>query len=700
MSGTHPSDSYAYMTYDRDPAQLKSLAHRQHDQHDQYPSYSSGPPPPRHHAAVSTTTVATDISYAAHGAPGRQQLVGGTLGGPSDHSRPAHVSQAYHSSLSYRDHPPSHTHLHPGSSSSAAMYSSSDDSRLGPYPSRHYNPAHSDASHSSMSRSPPAEHDALPVTREGEQPPHKPPTKRREKPRIELAPDQPLTTQGKPRARVFVACVQWFVSVRSSHLMMTVLTAYLACSRTRKIRCDGAKPVCHNCSRRVVNGGSSEDLATCTYDTAPKRRGPDKIPGSRQRVASHDPAASTDGGKVRRRRRRDPPAYAMGLVGEPVPGPSDGGAGVGVERSLLPMEMAARDSALALSGDGLGPEPKVSQHAAAAPQGLSAYTLDSLAHAQPQHGHTHVQGPGHSPSHGVRGSVGDVYRAGGVHDLSPTSAVGQVSSLRGINHPSNSLQRIVTVSEPQYSHGQVRVAPLSLRCPSQPGVPARPGLTLTQIAPQISPPQQQAYASGSSVGATSLPYTGYVSPTSVRSHGSGEYEYDDEEHTSAGGIGAEPSMQLTRDTWWDALLGLYSTHTQSPLPGGASPVLTPGLRESLAHQITSDLKFLFRASNYWFACFNVPRFFTRLCDPIKRTSLQPSLILAALAVANFIRSSDQEHGAAGRNWALTLLEQAQSSLESSINARWVDEGLVQASWVSICGFPTVLRVNDLDVRIR
>lgn len=34
---------------------------------------------------------------------------------------------------------------------------------------------------------------------------------RREKPRIELAPDQPPTTQGKARARVYVACVQWWV---------------------------------------------------------------------------------------------------------------------------------------------------------------------------------------------------------------------------------------------------------------------------------------------------------------------------------------------------------------------------------------------------------------------------------------------------------------------------------------------------------
>lgn len=40
---------------------------------------------------------------------------------------------------------------------------------------------------------------------------------RREKPRIELAPDQPLTTQGKPRARVYVACLQWFVRFFESY---------------------------------------------------------------------------------------------------------------------------------------------------------------------------------------------------------------------------------------------------------------------------------------------------------------------------------------------------------------------------------------------------------------------------------------------------------------------------------------------------
>lgn len=106
-------------------------------------------------------------------------------------------------------------------------------------------------------------------------------------------------------------------------------------SRTRKIRCDGAKPVCHNCSRRTAtsstNSSSSSNVLTsptagsplsstspggldalgpCCYDAAPKRRGPDKNPGSRQRIshAQRDLEmlnGTVDGGKVRRRRRRD-----------------------------------------------------------------------------------------------------------------------------------------------------------------------------------------------------------------------------------------------------------------------------------------------------------------------------------------------------------------------------------------------------------
>jgi hypothetical protein len=52
-------------------------------------------------------------------------------------------------------------------------------------------------------------------------------------------------------------------------------------SRARKIRCDSTRPVCNNCLRR-----SNE----CHYDTVPKRRGPDKRPGTRQRSCKKRPS--------------------------------------------------------------------------------------------------------------------------------------------------------------------------------------------------------------------------------------------------------------------------------------------------------------------------------------------------------------------------------------------------------------------------
>jgi hypothetical protein len=51
--------------------------------------------------------------------------------------------------------------------------------------------------------------------------------------------------------------------------------------RSRKIRCDSARPVCTNCHRRKN---------MCEYDVAPKRRGPDKRPGTRRRSCKKRPA--------------------------------------------------------------------------------------------------------------------------------------------------------------------------------------------------------------------------------------------------------------------------------------------------------------------------------------------------------------------------------------------------------------------------
>ena len=104
-------------------------------------------------------------------------------------------------------------------------------------------------------------------------------------------------------------------------------------------------------------------------------------------------------------------------------------------------------------------------------------------------------------------------------------------------------------------------------------------------------------------------------------------------------------------------------------------------RQQAANQITSDLRLLFRSSNYWFSFINVPRFLSIYFDPERRARLQPSLLPAALAIATLFQSSEAGFGKQGRRKAMFLRDVAQGALEASLNARWIDEDLAQAAWV-------------------
>ncbi|KAH9855245.1 hypothetical protein C2E23DRAFT_883200 [Lenzites betulinus] len=153
-----------------------------------------------------------------------------------------------------------------------------------------------------------------------------------------------------------------------------------------------------------------------------------------------------------------------------------------------------------------------------------------------------------------------------------------------------------------------------------------------------------------------------------------------EEDADAESIPSRPSVQFSRETWWDALLGFYAlerdittdTYTVS---------LTAEQRNRSMRFIISDLRAMFQSCASWASFVHLPRFFATVMDPVRRSEMQPSLLLAVLALGVFTQSSEVERGARGRQRALKLLDMAHGALQSSLATGWVDVGLVQAAWM-------------------
>ncbi|KAI0697750.1 hypothetical protein C8T65DRAFT_806929 [Cerioporus squamosus] len=151
----------------------------------------------------------------------------------------------------------------------------------------------------------------------------------------------------------------------------------------------------------------------------------------------------------------------------------------------------------------------------------------------------------------------------------------------------------------------------------------------------------------------------------------GEQEYS---------IPSRPGTQFARDTWWDALLSFYATERDPSDTDIAVVSLSLAQRSAALNTIMSDLKSLLQASPCWVSFLHLPRFFDALFNPgVRRNTLQPSLLLSALALGVFAQSSESEHGARGRQKALKLLELAHGALEGALATGWVDIGLAQAA---------------------
>ncbi len=142
-------------------------------------------------------------------------------------------------------------------------------------------------------------------------------------------------------------------------------------------------------------------------------------------------------------------------------------------------------------------------------------------------------------------------------------------------------------------------------------------------------------------------------------------------------ITPDPSLQFSRETWFDHIRDLYAV--SMPVSCDSSLGLTQydgGFRK-----IIDDIRFVFRFSPNWFSFFNVPRFYNNFMDPYRRSRMQPSLLLALLAVSKCLQSAEQEFPAEGRRMAMLLRDEAQGYLEASLHARAIDVELAEAAWV-------------------
>ena len=142
-------------------------------------------------------------------------------------------------------------------------------------------------------------------------------------------------------------------------------------------------------------------------------------------------------------------------------------------------------------------------------------------------------------------------------------------------------------------------------------------------------------------------------------------------------ITPDPSLQFTRETWFDHVRDLYAVS----IAVSYDPSLGLTQYDGGFNKISDDIRFIFRFSPYWFSFLNVPRFYNNFLDPYRRNRMQPSLLLALLAVSRFLQSAGQESPAEARRLALLLRDEAQGYLEASLHARAIDVELAEAAWV-------------------
>ncbi|KAJ7029829.1 hypothetical protein C8F04DRAFT_1043062 [Mycena alexandri] len=199
-------------------------------------------------------------------------------------------------------------------------------------------------------------------------------------------------------------------------------------------------------------------------------------------------------------------------------------------------------------------------------------------------------------------------------------------------------------------------SPLPISSPES----ASPPRTHPQPASSTQPPSSEISAASYGTTPASSSYAYEVTPyaRSAGGYDLGQPSTSYIEHPKFPSI-PSTAVQASQQGWWDAFLRSYR------------------LRD-----IATELNFLFTQSAISLSFVNVRFLMKTLWDPTKYLTLQPAFILASMALAVLIQSSEAERGASGRERAAFLRHSAQDALERTWREGvWLDASLAEAALI-------------------
>ncbi|KAJ7025786.1 hypothetical protein C8F04DRAFT_1127074 [Mycena alexandri] len=335
----------------------------------------------------------------------------------------------------------------------------------------------------------------------------------------------------------------------TSREISTVVIACRPC-RGRKIKCDSNRPSCNNCVRRKNE---------CVYDAAPKRRGPDKRPGTRQRSCKKKPADGSSPPTLKRKRKAS----------------SSSTTGVDIGRATKSLPQSDQSPTVMKDSD----------------------------REQPT-----------SPAR-KRSSISSVY-----------------SQPRAIQpQPSSSTSTPLRITTDVYRYPQS-----------------------THRSPHSDTSVYQSFIPSPYVTVKQQPQSPFIQPPSAVSPNVPHGKFP---------VPSTPAAESNQRTWWTLFLEQY-------------PLTT----------IVADLQYLFSDTGHWLCFINVTFFLNMLWNPEERLKIQPAFILAGLALAELMRSSESERGVVGRDRAAWLRDNAQNALTIAMsggNGDWIDASLAEAALILV-----------------